>query len=240
MPSVPAPVGTEAPRRRARLAVTRTRTTTTGTTEIDGAGLSTDEPTFDVEPLRPFVPWKAAEMAVPALPALDDSGAAAPTGWAAFDRSLEDALLRNGNTAASVAVAIGGEVVHEDAFGLRAPFISEDEAAPGDRFRIASISKPITAITLLQLVEAGVVGLDDEVGQLVADQLQVTPSAGARRLTVRRLLNHTSGFGKYDTPVLSARAPTAARTPLGSASRRARDPVAIPVQQHELLCRRGL
>ena len=160
-------------------------------------GLSTDEPTFDVEPFRPFV-LESAEAA-PAAPTLDDSGDAAPTGWAAFDRSLEDALLRNGNTAASVAVAIGGAVVHEDAFGLRAPFISEDEAVPGDRFRIASISKPITAITLLQLVEAGAVGLDDEVGQQVADQLQVTPSAGARRLTVRRLLNHTSGFGKYDT-----------------------------------------
>jgi D-alanyl-D-alanine carboxypeptidase len=169
----------------------------TGTTDIDELGLSTDEPTFEVEPLRPFA-LEAVEAA-PAPPTLDDSGAAVPTGWAAFDRSLEDALLRNGNTAVSVAVAIGGEVVHEDAFGLRAPFISEDEAAPGDRFRIASISKPITAITLLQLVEAGVVGLDDEVGQLVADQLQVTPSAGARRLTARRLLNHTSGFGKYDT-----------------------------------------
>ena len=169
----------------------------TGTTGPDEVGLSTDDPTFEVEPLRPFV-LEAAEAA-PAAPALDDSGGAAPTGWAAFDRSLQDALLRNGNTAASVAVAIGGEVVHEDAFGLRAPFISDDEAAPGDRFRIASISKPITAITLLQLVEAGAVGLDDEVGQLVADQLQVTPSAGARRLTVRRLLNHTSGFGKYDT-----------------------------------------
>jgi D-alanyl-D-alanine carboxypeptidase len=169
----------------------------TGTTGPDEVGLSTDDPTFEVEPLRPFA-LEAAE-ASPAAPALDDSGGAAPTGWAAFDRSLQDALLRNGNTAASVAVAIGGEVVHEDAFGLRAPFISDDEAAPGDRFRIASISKPITAITLLQLVEAGAVGLDDEVGQLVADQLQVTPSAGARRLTVRRLLNHTSGFGKYDT-----------------------------------------
>jgi D-alanyl-D-alanine carboxypeptidase len=167
------------------------------TTGLDEAGLSTDDPTFEVEPLRPFV-LEAAEAA-PAAPALDDSGSAAPTGWAAFDRSLQDALLRNGNTAASVAVAIGGEVVHEDAFGLRAPFISDDEAAPGDRFRIASISKMITAITLLQLVEDGVVGLDDEVGQLVADQLQVTPSAGARRLTARRLLNHTSGFGKYDT-----------------------------------------
>jgi D-alanyl-D-alanine carboxypeptidase len=168
-----------------------------GTTGLDEVGLSTDDPTFEVEPLRPFV-LEAAEAA-PAAPVLDDSGGAAPTGWAAFDRSLQDALLRNGNTAASVAVAIGGEVVHEDAFGLRAPFISDDEAAPGDRFRIASISKMITAITLLQLVEDGVVGLDDEVGQLVADQLQVTPSAGARRLTVRRLLNHTSGFGKYDT-----------------------------------------
>jgi D-alanyl-D-alanine carboxypeptidase len=187
-PPVTEPVDTEAPG--------ANTADDSGTTGLDEAGLSTDDPTFDVEPLRPFV-LESAEAA-PAAPALDDSGGAAPTGWAAFDRSLEDALLRNGNTAASVAVAIGGAVVHEDAFGLRAPFISEDEAVPGDRFRIASISKPITAITLLQLVEAGAVGLDDEVGQLVADQLEVTPSAGARRLSVRRLLNHTSGFGKYD------------------------------------------
>ncbi|NND75021.1 MAG: beta-lactamase family protein [Ilumatobacter sp.] len=158
---------------------------------VDLSAFVTDDPTFDVEPLQPFE--------VAAVQAVDDTGLAQPTGWTAFDASLEDALLRNGNTAVSVAVSIGGDVVHSAAFGFREPLLSTDPAEPRDRFRIASISKPITAIALLQLVEDGVVGLDDPVGQLIADQLGVTPSNGARQVTVRRLLNHTSGFGKYDS-----------------------------------------
>jgi D-alanyl-D-alanine carboxypeptidase len=163
---------------------------------VDEAELFTDDPSFDVEPLRPFVVDVAGVVPIADT---DDTGAEQPTGWAAFDRYLDEALIRPGNTAASVAVAIGGEIVHASAFGIRAPFISTEATGPQDRFRIASISKPITSITLLRLVEQGVVGLDDEVGQIVADHLGVTPSSGARAITVRRLLDHTSGFGKYDT-----------------------------------------
>jgi len=160
--------------------------------------LATDDPTFDAEPLLPFE-LQAAEDAPPSGPGLDDAGSAGSVGWSAFDANLDAALLINGNSAASVAVSISGDVVHARGFGARAPLLSDDITDTEDRFRIASISKTITAITLLRLVEAGVVGLDDEVGQLIADQLGVTPSNGARQLTVRRLLNHTSGFSKYDT-----------------------------------------
>lgn len=163
-----------------------------------GDGLATDDPTFEVEPLRPFE-VQVAEEAAPSGPGLDDAGSAGSTGWAAFDANLDAALLINGNSAASVAVSIGGDVVHSRGFGLRAPLINDDITGADDRFRIASISKTITAITLLQLVEQGVVGLDEEVGQRIADELGITPSGGARRVTVRRLLNHTSGFSKYDT-----------------------------------------
>ncbi len=72
----------------------------------------------------------------------------------------------------SVAVAIDGEIVHEAAMGVRVPETVERRRAT-DRFRIASISKMITAITVLQLVEEGLVGLDDPVGALVADDLGV-------------------------------------------------------------------
>ncbi len=160
-------------------------------------GLGTDEPTFEAEPLRPFESQTAVD-APPSGPGLDDAGEAQPTGWAAFDASLDAALLRNGNSAISVAVSIGGDVVHARGFGFRAPLLNDEVTDTDDRFRIASISKTITAITLLQLVEEGVVGLDDEIGQRVADHLGVAPSASARSLTVRRLLSHTSGFAKYD------------------------------------------
>lgn len=160
--------------------------------------LVTDDPSFEAEPLRPFE-LQVAENAAPSGPGLDDAGSAGSTGWSAFDANLDAALLINGNSAASVAVSIGGDVVHARGFGSRAPLLNDDITDTEDRFRIASISKTITAITLLQLVEQGVVGLDDEVGQRLADHLGVAPSAGARRLTIRRLLNHTSGFSKYDT-----------------------------------------
>jgi D-alanyl-D-alanine carboxypeptidase len=159
-----------------------------------------DEPTFQVEPLQPL-DLDAAVFAV------DDAGIGGttlaesdppPTGWAAFDATLEDLLLRNGNTAASVAVSIGGDTVHSAAFGNRT-LDGADGAEPGDRFRVASISKTLTSITLLRLVEDGVIGLDDPVGDLVASYLSVgDPGSNLNSITVRRLLNHTSGFGKYD------------------------------------------
>jgi D-alanyl-D-alanine carboxypeptidase len=141
-----------------------------------------DEPSFEVEPLQPFVETDQL-----------------PTGWAAFDFNLSDALLRNGNTAASVAVSIDGEVVHRAAMGARTPRAG-DVAEPQDRFRIASISKTLTAIALLQLVEDGVVGLDEPVGRRVAAHVGVTdPSARTQTITPRHLLNHTAGFGKYQS-----------------------------------------
>jgi len=162
--------------------------------------IADDEPTFQVEPLQPL-DLDAAVFAV------DDAGIGAetpvgtgppPTGWDGFDAALEGALLRNGNTAVSVAVSIGGDVVHRAAFGRRT-LDGGDDAEPGDRFRIASISKTLTAITLLQLVEDGVVGLDEPIGAFVAASLGITGTASnVGAITTRQLLTHTSGFGKYD------------------------------------------
>lgn len=120
----------------------------------------------------------------------------ATSGWAGFDAALESSLIRPGNTAASVAVSIGGDVVHRAAFGFRDP-ATGDPAEPHDRFRVASISKTITAITAMQLVEDGLVGLDDPVGQLVADSIGAGEVGSSGRLTLRQLLTHRSGFGKY-------------------------------------------
>ena len=75
-----------------------------------------------------------------------------------------------------------------------------DAVETTDKFRIASISKPITAITALQLVEEGLVGLDDPIGALVADAVGVSaPSSGVGGLTLRQLLTHTSGFAQYES-----------------------------------------
>ncbi len=120
------------------------------------------------------------------------------TGWAAFDATLSSAVLGGGSDAVSVAVAIDGEIVHRAAMGVRVPD-TFDAVSTTDKFRIASISKTIGAITALQLVEEGVIGLDDPIGAIVAARVGVaSPSAGVAGITVRQLLTHTAGFPQYE------------------------------------------
>jgi D-alanyl-D-alanine carboxypeptidase len=174
----------------------------------ESEGLPTDPaPTttelFDIaerDPL-PFPGYAVDRVTIAPLPRRDGASTTDTpelTGWAAFDATLERAVLGGGSDAVSVAVAVDGEIVHEAAMGVRVPD-TFDAVEPTDTFRIASISKTITAITVLQLVEDGLVGLDDPVGGLVAERVGVpTPAAGVNEITVRQLLSHTSGFPQYE------------------------------------------
>ncbi len=65
-------------------------------------------------------------------------------------------------------------------------------ATPKTIYRIASISKPITAVAVMQLVEEGRIHLDD-------NALKYIPYFPAKKwkFTVRQLLNHTSGIRNY-------------------------------------------
>jgi D-alanyl-D-alanine carboxypeptidase len=116
--------------------------------------------------------------------------------WASFNEIVGSRLMR-GNRAASVAVSIHGQPVDAAAFGTR----TGDPADPtttSDRFRLASISKVVTAIVVLQLVDRGELTLDDAVGARLATIVGVTPGDDlVPMITVRQLLSHTSGFPDY-------------------------------------------
>jgi D-alanyl-D-alanine carboxypeptidase len=134
---------------------------------------------------------------------VDDAGNTTPDAarWAEFDEALQRRL--GGNQAVGVAVMIGGRVVHEGAFGQRVP--GGDPVDTGDRFRVASISKTITAIVAMQLVDDGVLGLDDPVGDVVAGHLGVAdPDPDVSSITLRELLSHTAGFPKHENTFFGA------------------------------------
>ena len=63
------------------------------------------------------------------------------------------------------------------------------------RFNVASITKMLTAVAVLQLVEAGDLALDTTVHDLLPD----VAIGGAERITVEHLLTHRSGLGDYWT-----------------------------------------
>ena len=156
-----------------------------------------------------------------------------PTGWAGFDEMVGYDLLVHGDTSASVAVIIEGDLVHASGFGVRVAD-TFDLTEPVDRFRIASISKVITAIVTLQLVEAGLLALDEPVGERVASYLGVTPTAAVGADHRRATAQPHVGLRDVLRDVLPGGAtscPDAARQGLTSWPGRRR----LSLQQHELL-----
>jgi CubicO group peptidase (beta-lactamase class C family) len=76
------------------------------------------------------------------------------------------------------------------ASGLR-DVANNDPMTTGTAFALASVSKTLTAAVVLQLVEEGKLSLDQRVGPLLP-AYDVNP-----RITVRQLLDHTSGLPDY-------------------------------------------
>ncbi len=84
-----------------------------------------------------------------------------------------------------------------------------EPAKPESLFRIASVSKPFTAVAILKLVEQGRLQLDDRAFDRLPVRPLITdaPDARWRRITVRQLLQHTAGWDreKSSDPMFRAR-----------------------------------
>lgn len=105
---------------------------------------------------------------------------------------IEASRAQAGAPGISVAVVIGDRVAWEGASGFAD--VENQVAARADSvYRIASISKPIAATAVMQLVERGMVSLDDPVRKY----LPFFPDKGGMPLTIRHLMTHTSGIRHY-------------------------------------------
>jgi CubicO group peptidase (beta-lactamase class C family) len=117
-------------------------------------------------------------------------------------------LVDDGKIAGGVAlVARHGKVAFTTSFGYR-DLESKTPMTEDTIFRIASMTKPITCVALMMLIEQGKLGLDDPVqrylpeltemrvlGDSTSDKGDEITTVPARRpITVRHLLAHTSGF----------------------------------------------
>lgn len=103
------------------------------------------------------------------------------------------AEAREENHFVGLAVSIGGRdgLVWFRGFGsANAP---GTEVRPDSVFRIGSVSKTITAIGVMQLVEAGKIALDDPINDHLKSY-KVEAAEGSEPITIRHLLTHRSGL----------------------------------------------
>ncbi len=114
-----------------------------------------------------------------------------------MERYIKRWMARNNIRGASLAVMRDEKLIYCKGFGWADQELGR-EAEAGDIYRIASASKLITAIGIMKLCEDGYLSLDDKVfgEQGVLKQFNKYRDKRVANITVRHLLNHTSGFSR--------------------------------------------
>lgn len=96
---------------------------------------------------------------------------------------------------------VGVVLANGESFGLAVGY-SDREAKkpmkPSDRMLAGSTGKTFAAATALQLVKSGKIGLDDKVEKYLGKEPWFARLPNAKDITVRQLMNHTSGLVRYE------------------------------------------
>jgi CubicO group peptidase (beta-lactamase class C family) len=115
-----------------------------------------------------------------------------------IDAVVEQAMARSNTVGLSLAITHHGRLVFAKAYG-RADSGSREPLRTTNRFRIASVSKPLTAIEIMRLAEHGRLRLDRRVfgkGGLLGERYAGASQYADPRvkdITVEHLLEHTEG-----------------------------------------------
>ena len=145
---------------------------------------------------------------------------AAPTlpqqGAAAVSDVLKAATDRGDVPGAVVAVVNKDGILYNEAFG-KSRTLTGTPMAKDTIFNMASMTKPVTSIAIMMLVDEGKLKIDDEVAKYLPkwkDPLVISKFNAAdgtyetrpakRQITIRHLLTHTSGIGYgFSSPTLT-------------------------------------
>ncbi|PWE16642.1 serine hydrolase [Marinicauda salina] len=176
---------------------------------------------FLLAPLALFAcgPRDAEESPEPA-PAAPAEEAAEPraldaAALAELDATLERLAAERARAGYAAVIALDGEIVHVSEAGY-ADIAAGRPMTADTPVRIASMTKPVTAVAVMMLVEDGALSLDDPVADYIPafadarvatsfmrnEAMEIPTEPLERAITIRDLITHTSGVGyifDYDT-----------------------------------------
>jgi CubicO group peptidase (beta-lactamase class C family) len=138
-----------------------------------------DGPSFKAPPPRFTDPDRRAKLA---------------TAFPDVDRIMQEYVTQAHVPGAAWGIIIDGELAHAGALGFR----DVASKAPVDEdtvFRIASMTKSFTAMSILKLRDEGRLSLDDPAERYVPELRALQyPTGDSPRVTIRHLLSHAEGF----------------------------------------------
>ena len=121
----------------------------------------------------------------------------------AIEAAIDEFSATTGTPGAIAAVIMpsGDDLIQITAGAGLSDITSGDSADPSDHYRWASITKPMTSTLVLQLVEEGLIDLDEPVATYLggdwASDYTFDGVDYAPLVTIRQILNHTDGFAEY-------------------------------------------
>ena len=145
---------------------------------------------------KPIVITEEQEQGYHLNDSLDNSLSDLPT-TRRMEQYIERWMSRNAIKGASLAVMRNEQLIYCKGFGW-ADKEMERKANVGDIYRMASASKLITAVGIMKLIDEGRLTLDSKVfgPEGILSHFTEIKDKRAHNITVRQLLNHTSGFSR--------------------------------------------
>jgi CubicO group peptidase (beta-lactamase class C family) len=121
------------------------------------------------------------------------TNAAQPTLEMKIDRFMTHQMATQHIPGLALAITHENQAMYVKGYGKAN---AQQSVTPQTQFPIASLSKSFTAIAVLQLVEAGKIDLDAPVKQYLPN-FTLADTKTADQITIRHLLNHTSGLSDF-------------------------------------------
>jgi len=115
-----------------------------------------------------------------------------------FNKCIEDIMLQFAIPGMALAKINQGEIEFTKTFGF-ANVAKGVEVNEDTLFHVASISKPIMGLSLLQLVDNGLLDLDEDINSYLPFEVR-NPLFKDEKITLRHLASHTSGIKDFHDP----------------------------------------
>lgn len=116
------------------------------------------------------------------------------TAFPLVEKLFREQMERNHYPATAFGIVLDGQLVYSGAFGYT-DVARKTAATSTSLFRIASMTKSLTAMAILKLRDGGKLRLDDPAEQYIAElKTHRYLTADAPRISIRNLLTHSAGF----------------------------------------------